>query len=217
MKNKFRLPSSENLEMAGDGSKKGYMQVKKTTGILILIAVICSLVLVFFVSRYVGNSCDSANKEEKNVDDQPPDALTKPKPKVDVRLPRDITPISYDLKFIPFITPDNFTFRGEATIKLNVEKDTQNITLHSLELDITDSDITIYKLEDGEKNNQVPKTSLTFIKEKEFLVIAMEEKLKENEKYLLIIKFAGKLDDNMRGFYKSSYRVGSETRLVSHF
>jgi hypothetical protein len=212
MKNKFRLPNSQSLEMDENVSKTDYVRLKKSRIVVILIGFLCCLVLVGFISRNVGVACDAGNKSEMSEQNLVPDAMTKPK--VDVRLPRAILPISYSLKFIPFIIPDNFTFRGEARIRLQVNEETLNITLHSVDLEIADSDITIYKLKDGEQDKEVDKTGHKFIKEKEFLIIEMKEKLKKDEKYLLIIKFIGKLNENMQGFYRSSYKEGNETRLV---
>lgn len=54
-----------------------------------------------------------------------------------------------------------------------------------------------------------PKTvkisNVELVKENDFLVILLEEFLKEDHKYEIFISFKGKMDDGLAGFYRSSY------------
>lgn len=132
--------------------------------------------------------------------------------KVDVRLPRAILPISYDLKLIPFLIADNFTFRGETQIKLRILEDCDNITLHSVQLTIRPLDVKIYKLMEGEEDEEIVKRRQFTVDEKQFYVIELRETLLKDQIYMLKIKYVGQLNDYLQGFYRSSYAVGNDTR-----
>lgn len=136
--------------------------------------------------------------------------------KVDVRLPRAIRPISYDLKLVPFLIVDNFTFKGETQIKIRVLEDCMNITLHSVQLKIQDEDVSVHKLTDNDQEDQeIPKRLQYFVDEKQFFVIELKEKLLKDSEYLLKIRYTGILNDYLQGFYRSSYTVGNETRWLA--
>lgn len=59
----------------------------------------------------------------------------------DVRLPRSIEPIAYDIRLIPFIFEDNFTFAGTVDIEVRVREDCDNITLHAVALQIHEAHV----------------------------------------------------------------------------
>jgi aminopeptidase N len=128
------------------------------------------------------------------------------------RLPQTIVPIYYDLKLIPFLVPDNFTFRGEVRIKLMVLNDTSKITVHSNELKFLDSDITIYKLKEGAEDKEIIKRGYHVENETQFLIIDLKEKLKAGKEYLLKVKYQGDLNEETIGFYRSSYKMDNKTR-----
>lgn len=47
---------------------------------------------------------------------------------------------------------------------------------------------------------------------KQFFIIKFKDMLEADYQYTIHIKYTGKLQDNMEGFYKSSYRVANETK-----
>ncbi|XP_062535538.1 aminopeptidase N [Armigeres subalbatus] len=59
----------------------------------------------------------------------------------DVRLPRSIEPIAYNIRLIPFIVEDNFTFAGTVDIEVRVKEDCDNITLHAVALHIHEAHV----------------------------------------------------------------------------
>jgi aminopeptidase N len=72
----------------------------------------------------------------------PPPQSTK-SPKLDVRLPRAVTPDSYMIKIIPFIYEGNFTFNGEVAVIINVTEATSNVTLHFNDIKIHEDTVTV--------------------------------------------------------------------------
>lgn len=220
-------------------SKNGFMQVTKTTLLLFLSIFICSLVAVGLLvynfavcPQTLENNCDnhshyhesnhslikSSSSKLLEASFQTSTSAVTVAPtkenttKVDVRLPRAIRPISYDLKLVPFLIINNFTFKGETKIKLRILEDTMNITLHTVQLEIQESDVSVHKLTDDREDREMPKRLQYFVEEKQFFVIDLKEKLLKNNEYLLKIKYSGHLNDYLQGFYRSSYTVGNETR-----
>lgn len=128
---------------------------------------------------------------------------------MDVRLPRAIRPILYDVKLLPFLIVDNFTFIGEVEIKIMIIEDCKNITLHSVSLKIHQNLTRVY---DMKTNISIPIKKQYFVDEKQFLILELNGKLEKGKEYLIKMKFEGILNDYLQGFYRSSYTVGNETR-----
>ncbi len=105
--------------------------------------------------------------------------------KKNVKLPAHVKPERYKIMLKPDLK--NFTFEGEETIYLILEKATREIILHSVDL-ILESD--------GAKvsyDKKAETAKLTFPK----TILAGKHELK--------LKFKGILTDKMRGFYRSKY------------
>lgn len=155
----------------------------------------------------------STTSDRSPHDDQD---INRNKDNVDLRLPRSIVPIVYDIKLIPYLFRNNFTFAGEVRILLNVTEKCQNITLHTMDLSIADSDVQVRQVKGD--NLQAPTSeplaigSIYSLPKKHFYVIQMNDTLLNGSLYSLEIKYIGILNDIMQGFYRSSYTMGNETR-----
>lgn len=139
---------------------------------------------------------------------------TRPQPILNLRLPRSIVPISYNLRLIPFLFSNNFTFSGEVQILVNVTENCNNITLHSNALTIRDSDVIIRKLHAGmspSTSKPLDIKSQYFIEPKQFYVIELNDTL-QNGSFSIEIKYTGVLNDLLQGFYRSSYNDANGTR-----
>ena len=126
------------------------------------------------------------------------------------RLPQNLIPISYDL----FIIPDflNFIFHGIVKINVTVREPTSTVVLNQgnikvLNIDITNNNNENVKVLQSDYNNQT-----------ELLNIILYRNLKLFDNLLITLDFEGKLDDDMVGFYKSSYTDKvNKIRYVTHF
>ncbi|XP_022834841.1 aminopeptidase N [Spodoptera litura] len=115
-------------------------------------------------------------------------------------LPKQVKPERYFLNITPYIYEGNFTFDGEVTIHLIVIEETKELTFHGVELTIheiriheKDDDHLIYivrQLEDVPRN---------------FHILTLGSSLEVGKQYILSIKYTGILNDNLHGFYRSSY------------
>ena len=117
------------------------------------------------------------------------------------RLPRDIIPKVYELKLVPDL--DAATFSGEVNITLNVLKKTNTIILNSKQLNIT----SIHVNEKKEKNFELDsETERITIKTKNFLCT-------DTIAYLRI-RFTGILNNDLAGFYRSTYTDSNGTKQI---
>lgn len=137
----------------------------------------------------------------------------------DLRLPESIVPISYEIKLIPFLFENNFTFSGDVKIIVKVVKKCQNITLHAMALKIKSNDVTVRLINDTKNaNGTLNPHAYAAIKRvyavepKQFFIIEFNHTLNEDDLYEIHIKYVGILNDQLQGFYRSAYTIGNETR-----
>lgn len=117
------------------------------------------------------------------------------------RLPRDIIPKIYELKLVPDL--DAATFSGEVNITLNVLMKTNTIILNSKQLNIK----SIHLNKKKEKNFKLDsKTERITIKTTKILYAGTTAYLR--------IRFTGILNDDLAGFYRSTYIDGNGTKQV---
>lgn len=118
------------------------------------------------------------------------------------RLPMHIRPRSYALKMV--IDRDKLEFSGEAKIDVNVSQNSDTVFLHSHLLKI--DEVALYH-----KNSEIA-TSFVLDPANQLLRILTNSTLLSNEFYEVQIKFAGKLDADLRGIYRSANYIGSTTK-----
>lgn len=117
-----------------------------------------------------------------------------------VRLSKNIIPITYDIQLKPDL--NNFTFSGIETITLSIKKSTKILTLHSKEIQID----TTHMSDMWGK--------ISYDEKKETATFAFPKNLKAG-KHKLTLVFKGILNDKMRGFYKSSYHLDGKEHHIA--
>jgi hypothetical protein len=128
-------------------------------------------------------------------------------------LPKDLTPIDYKVSLIPYLeypVEKDFTFEGSVKILFQVEIPTHLIRVHSDTLTIDDTSMVVKKF-----GNDTPLTISNWTlssDDKQFLDIYVETLLEGEEKYTCDISFTGILNDDLFGFYRSSYLDGSNNK-----
>lgn len=225
MRDNFNM---ENARRSSDYDTKKFFLKLSTFGFLMLLATfICSLVAVALLvynfavcpqdehvrhcrSRFESTISDGFSTASSSSDKE---SESTPILK-DVRLPRSIKPISYDVVIVPHMSGENFTFDGDVIIKIKVDENCKNITLHSTMLKIYRNLTTIEKITENE-NQSVKIKNQFFVEPKQFLVIETEEELEKEQNYFLKISYHGQIRDNLQGFYKSSYKVNNETKWLA--
>lgn len=91
--------------------------------------------------------------------------------------------------------------------------DTKNITLHAVDMKIDEHATTVMEIN---TDNSLTKSVMILDQmndtARQFHVVQTDELLRAEKQYIVYLKFVGYLNDNLQGFYRSSYTVGNETR-----
>ncbi len=128
-------------------------------------------------------------------------------PVTDVRLPSHAIPDSYVIHLTPFLIPGNFTIEGHVSIAINVMQDANNITLNIKNILIYENMVRLTK------EGQVVKIEgHGYDEAREFYTVKGDIK---SGQYKLDIAFQADLNDDLAGFYRSSYMNGNETRYIA--
>ncbi|MBI2022577.1 hypothetical protein HYS97_01875, partial [Candidatus Daviesbacteria bacterium] len=125
--------------------------------------------------------------------------------KKSVRLPAHIKPERYQLMLRPDL--ENFTFSGEETIELILEREAKEITLHSQEIEIESAEF----IHQGKTNFA---SKITYQPEDETATFNFPKSLKKG-KGELVLKFKGILNDKLRGFYRSRYSHEGQDKYLA--
>lgn len=113
-------------------------------------------------------------------------------------LPKNVKPIHYDLTLEPNL--ETFEYEGKVVIDLDVVEDTRSISLNTLQLKIHSSKISI-----GDKLI-TSSPEIHYNEDTQTTKILFNETIPGGSKATLTQTFAGTLNDNMAGFYRSSYK-----------
>ncbi|KAI9303817.1 aminopeptidase [Cunninghamella echinulata] len=112
-------------------------------------------------------------------------------------LPTVVKPTHYDLWLQPNL--DTFIFQGQVKINLDVVEDTRVITLNTHEIKIHSATLT-------QDTASQTTTDITYDEKKTEASLTFSDSIKAQKKAVLDIKFEGILNDQMVGFYRSSYK-----------
>ncbi|KAF4538520.1 Aminopeptidase mitochondrial precursor [Lasiodiplodia theobromae] len=113
-------------------------------------------------------------------------------------LPKNVKPLHYDLTLEPKLDGD-FSYEGTVVIDLDVVEDTNSISLNTLDLKlhsttVKSGDTVIASKPDVSYNEDSQTTKVSF-----------KDTIPAGSKAQLIQTFTGVLNNNMAGFYRSSY------------
>ncbi|KAK7752709.1 Aminopeptidase 2 mitochondrial [Diatrype stigma] len=123
-------------------------------------------------------------------------------------LPTNVIPKHYDVTLEPDF--QNFTFQGKVLIDFDVQEESKSISLHTHEVTIHSANI-----KSGDTVT-VSSSAITYDEAKQVSKIELQSSIPKG-KTQLEIKFTGQLNDQMAGFYRSTYKKsdGSEGVLAT--
>lgn len=118
-----------------------------------------------------------------------------------VFLPNHILPSHYDI----FLSPDldNFVFEGEESISIEVKKPESLVLLHCAEIEVLEALVLVGK-------RLISSKKISYSKKSETVSITFSSVIPKG-KAKIKLKFAGILNDKMRGFYRSRYEHEGKT------
>ncbi|XP_042901838.1 aminopeptidase N [Parasteatoda tepidariorum] len=127
-----------------------------------------------------------------------------------VRLPRSIIPEHYNVVLQPYIEPGNFSFDGKVEIRIKVLEPTNNVTVHINNITVKQDTVEL-------SGHGAPTiSSLGEDKEKQFFILYLKGQLSAGQTYEVRMDFVGTLNDQLSGFYRSSYQDPSgQTRWLA--
>ena len=135
----------------------------------------------------------------------------------DVRLPVHMRPKHYRVFLIPFLKESNFTIKGRVEIDIlfnktsTISQDARSVTLHIKDMHIFPN--LVHLLDENKVEN--PVVGQGYDPEREFYTVYFRN-LIEND-FTITMEFVGKLNNDMAGFYRSTYkdiRTG-ETKYIA--
>ena len=102
-----------------------------------LIIASAMIIIIALVVIYSGRKCTSADNSPVVLksEDQLPATTVKPIVK-DVRLPKNLRPIHYEIRLLPWMEEGNFTTSGFIEVLMECVEQTNKIVLHSAEIEI---------------------------------------------------------------------------------
>ncbi|KAJ5128911.1 hypothetical protein N7448_002620 [Penicillium atrosanguineum] len=122
-------------------------------------------------------------------------------------LPTNVKPVHYDLTLEPNF--EKFTYDGTVVIDLQVNEDTDFISLNSNQIDIHSAVVS-------SKGTVVEsKPDISINKNNQVATIKFNQAISAGSDAQLKLTFTGILNDNMAGFYRSSYKVNGETKYIA--
>ena len=120
---------------------------------------------------------------------------SEPRQKNPYRIERDVVPLAYQLRIEPDLAKS--TFRGAVNINIELANHTSKVILNAVELDFDEVVIHLGDL-------SMPSKSVAFDETFETATIEFAEDLAPGHA-ILSIKFHGALNEQLRGFYRSTY------------
>lgn len=117
-------------------------------------------------------------------------------------LPEGLKPVHYDVKVYDIDIPA-FFFAGTVEIEFSAQKSVDAVYLNARELEIKDAKVVASSTK---TESTIGVKEITYDKKSEVVTIPLESTIEEGSKVLVTINYTGKIQTNMAGFYKSSYK-----------
>ncbi|KAK1169229.1 thyrotropin-releasing hormone-degrading ectoenzyme-like [Acipenser oxyrinchus oxyrinchus] len=126
-----------------------------------------------------------------------------------LRLPGSLRPLQYDLHITVFM--ENFTFSGEVSIELQCLNSTKYVVLHTDRLAVQKA--VVYS--EGKKTRALKIHRQFRYQANQVFVIAMHRELESQKNYKVNITFQAHIEDELLGFFRSSYVLYGEKRYLA--
>ncbi|XP_068442751.1 thyrotropin-releasing hormone-degrading ectoenzyme [Clinocottus analis] len=134
------------------------------------------------------------------------------------RLPGSVRPRHYDLRLA--VHMDNFTFSGEVSIELECVNATRFIVLHSDRLEVDRVSVTAEGGAGGRPANRPGGGAMRIHRHfphaaQQMYVVVLHRELKPSRLYRLNVSFDAAIEDELLGFFRSSYTLQRERRYLA--
>uniref|UniRef100_A0A670KCE6 Aminopeptidase n=1 Tax=Podarcis muralis TaxID=64176 RepID=A0A670KCE6_PODMU len=191
---------------------KGFF-ISRTLGIVgIVLAVAAVATIIALAVVYAEEKQNAATPSVPGTTANPNDPWNQ------MRLPKTLEPVHYDVTLQPFLTQDAqglYVFTGNSTVQFVCVEPTDLILIHSKKLSYTEQAGNLVSLR-GVNGSTAPAISRTWLQENtEYLVVQLSGSLQQNASYELLSSFRGELADDLAGFYRSEYMEDGVRKVVA--
>ncbi|KAK2918320.1 aminopeptidase Ey [Channa argus] len=135
------------------------------------------------------------------------------------RLPTALVPRYYNITLWPHLSKDSnglYIFTGNSTVEFECVKETDLILIHSNKLNYTELDNAHIARLTASGDGTAPSIRSSWLQPKtQYLVIQLNSKLSNGQKYQLYTQFTGELADDLAGFYRSEYEEDGVQKIVA--
>ncbi|XP_076158732.1 thyrotropin-releasing hormone-degrading ectoenzyme-like [Alosa pseudoharengus] len=181
---------------------------------LIIVTAIAVLLSVSFEDCTVAESSSRAGNGTSTKPNQSRDGNFNHKdedtqPWRHLRLPTSLRPRHYDLKLSVYM--DNFTFSGEVNIEFECVNSTKFIVLHTDRLEV--EKVVVYS--DNKKPGVMRIHRQFHYPSNQVYVIALHREMKPLRTYKVNITFEAQIENELLGFFRSSYVLHGERRYLA--
>lgn len=207
------------------GVKKGTN--KRLVYFLVFLVIVVPVVVGILVWQLTDKTCENklpsvngdndANTGNKQTTTSAPTQTTTPgfsetEPWKNLRLPRYVMPIHYNITLFPDIYNGNAWFYGNESVEIAIYKDTKYILIHQHFLNITKT-----SLRRKNDNSDIAIKKPFYYELNQFWVIETQDMLLDGSTVILDLTFDGSLSRAIVGFYKSKYvnSLTNETRYLA--
>ncbi|XP_036977336.1 thyrotropin-releasing hormone-degrading ectoenzyme isoform X1 [Acanthopagrus latus] len=134
------------------------------------------------------------------------------------RLPGSLRPRHYDLQLAVYM--DNFTFSGEVSVELECVNATRFIVLHTDRLEVDRVSVTAEGSAGGRQANRPGGGVMRIHRHfpypaNQMYVVVLHRELKPMRVYRLNMSFDAAIEDELLGFFRSSYTLQRERRYLA--
>ncbi|NXD33534.1 TRHDE protein, partial [Copsychus sechellarum] len=148
---------------------------------------------------------EAAEEEEEEDEEEEWQRRRELPPWARPRLPRHLRPLHYNLMLSAFM--ENFTFSGEVNVQLEVRNASRYIVLHAHRMHIEAVRVAEDKLAGGVR---VARTF--FYPQTQVFVVVLNRSLEVQRSYNLKIIYNALIENELLGFFRSSYVLHGERR-----
>ncbi|XP_046648039.1 aminopeptidase N-like [Daphnia pulicaria] len=206
---------SANVVLPGTSGRKGLF-IRRRVIVLHLLIVSAALIAVALAVHYFGVKCHHYDNETSVVlepsTENPPSLKANPVVVVDVRLPKNLRPLHYDIRLLPWMDESNFTINGFIHILIECVENTNKIVLHSTDIEIDRVSVKIVnnaeiiEIDEFEENI-----------ERQFFIIHLKSihLLEEGNRYNISMNFTSILNEHQHGFYRASYTEYGQKKYIA--
>ncbi|KAL7638669.1 UNVERIFIED_CONTAM: hypothetical protein RMT77_011241 [Armadillidium vulgare] len=191
---------SEKAPLYQNRPQKGGIFLTTSAIVLVIVAFLASLLATGLIVHYL-----SAGGSKETFEGNSSQCSQASK---NLRLPPSLKPVHYNVKIQPFVT-GNFSIHGHVEIIFEVVEETTSIILHLLDIITVNETIKLVSYNDS--NEVIEFVSHSYNRERHFYIGMLKSVLKIRRTYILSMNYVGYMNENMVGFYRSSYVQNNKT------